>query len=518
MKMLRLFFVLLLAALVVPVVIPVGHAGAEEYTEDYYFYPTGAHWSGQDSYHWKDPTDWTTHWSLVDDPYNSPDDGTTRIYASLSSGQVGSAEFYLSDTTGSMTGTITGVYLVIRSKVGSSSNVRGGLHLDEQNKWVWGGYTGQSADYNTTTLDFTTNKPGGGSWCWDDIDELVIDLNGYNKPYVTQTYIHVTADYGDSPVGATLDAGNISSSGAELRGKVLYDGGDPCQFRFKYQVYGTYYYTDWSGFDYETGNETATQVEFTSSTPVTYRVEVVNTHDDSFGGWLSFTTLSESAPHLPVIQSDRVRVYWNTVADEWVLESFNTLTDDGNLDTVAGFQIREDGTEEWFELWGLGSCTGQTCGTCSNIIYHTGDKVNVNNWCSELDILEFHTYEVRAMAQNLLGFGYGAILHTAEVPADGTGDVDDDDDDGFNPWDWSNIFPDMGGLGKGVLGVILTILGTVMVGSFLGGKGGSIPLIITAGGLVTIFTMIDWFPDWIIILIAVGLGLAFFVKITSGGK
>jgi hypothetical protein len=189
---------------------------------------------------------------------------------------------------------------------------------------VWGtfspppkGYGGEDYDWLGSSLpnpdpvrDFNsfnphTYSPSHCYWLPIVLESLSSEFSiwslNFQLPLVIRTdyasgglYVSIYAS-SDAPTGLqvkTLGAVNIGRACATLFGQVVNDGGQPCQYRFRYkQSGGSYLYTPWTGSVTSGQYFNETVADLSPGTTYHFVAEAKNTTGESTGTEQSFTTL-----------------------------------------------------------------------------------------------------------------------------------------------------------------------------------------------------------------------------------
>ena len=104
------------------------------------------------------------------------------------------------------------------------------------------------------------------------------------------------------PSVETRDATDVDSKNAQLNGKIIYDGDESCQIRFRYKEEtdsSWIYPTDWTG-EYRTGQVFDKTIhDLNPSTTYNFQAGAKNSNDESWGETLSFTTKQNTPPKKP---------------------------------------------------------------------------------------------------------------------------------------------------------------------------------------------------------------------------
>lgn len=299
----------------------------------------------------------------------------------------------------------------------------------------------------------------------------------------------------DSPVGIALDATDVGAKSATLNGHVVWDGGSFVTALFEYSGGG-------SG-----GNETVSglvtdddfSVEVTGLIPSNWYVYwIVFTNDtgEYYSNLIHFETASTTETDVPIAETNDV-----SNLGETSVRLNGRVRYDGGLDCVVGFEWRVSGAGSWLDGWNP---------------VHGGYLRTDESFSGDLaDLQRNTTYEYRAQVKNSLGTGYGDIktfktpYATAPTPTPGTGIV---------PGSWGIWLSGTSSNVKLLIAIVVTIGLMVIVATKLK-QATSSGIVVVGTGLACViaFTIFGWYPGWVIVLVAVAMGLGLLFLITRGG-
>lgn len=300
------------------------------------------------------------------------------------------------------------------------------------------------------------------------------------------------------PVAIVLEPGNVTDREADLWGKIVWDG--------NWEEYCWATLGWWSEVDegmYEIpGNVTTgeyiyyTVDDLVPGTEYQAWAMVENEMGRYWSEPVSFQTDDAYEVYAPEAETLLGETYDTSSGGVWNygLRLKGRVAYDGELDCLGSFQYRVDGEEAWIS------------GGLSVTVYETDDEFSA----LITGLVQDTTYEYRAKVQNSVGTGYGEILElstsslafttpTPTVP----GGVDI-----LEPFD---VVGALGATGKAILGVVITAVLCIMCARV---ALPTIIVVLVALAGVIVFTVLGWFPGWIIILVAVGLALGIFIKVT----
>jgi hypothetical protein len=119
--------------------------------------------------------------------------------------------------------------------------------------------------------------------------------------------IESTNNLVEKPIVETFSATSITGKSATFSGKLIYDGGEPCQLRFKYHRYRNFVngnqYTQWTDASYMTGDEYSTDVNDLSSGYWEIWLIAKNSAGETIGNRQTFIAkeLPPDQPDIPII-------------------------------------------------------------------------------------------------------------------------------------------------------------------------------------------------------------------------
>ncbi|GAI46405.1 unnamed protein product, partial [marine sediment metagenome] len=108
-------------------------------------------------------------------------------------------------------------------------------------------------NWYTTFNQWNTNPKTSSAWTFAELAGLQIGINlkAYTNPlgHVDVAEVWLYIDFtGVAPTVTTQAATNIQATTARLNGQIADDGGEACQYRFRYKkLGGSYVYTTWAG-------------------------------------------------------------------------------------------------------------------------------------------------------------------------------------------------------------------------------------------------------------------------------
>lgn len=395
------------------------------------------------------------------------------------------------------------VYFYVKVTVGNESDTYGP-------QYTWG-----YPSYHDFVFELE-DVPGGSGWTDEQISAVFVEvygphIPGYVEPFISHMSIDVVmSDEHGAPVGSNPGAGDIQDYTADLRGYCIWDGnpesGDTTAV--------FYWYDQWNqegnitySTDIDSGEYFSVELTTVPVTTYSYWFVMSNVHGNYTSPLTYFTTEEGTTGQIPTVLSVLTEAMWRDDIEGypegtgWV-NFVGKVIDDGGQNCLWGFAWREVGGETWLEVefdeGGQYRNTGETF--AQNVV---GFEKNTS-------------YEWKARARNSLGIGYGAVKTfgigsvpgvPVPSPSPGVPNVP------LIPDDWGEWLEGLGSIGLALLGIVITIVSCLGVARF---RGGTIVVLITAVGLTVGFTVLGWYPGWIILLTAVALGLGLFFMLNRG--
>lgn len=354
---------------------------------------------------------------------------------------------------------------------------------------------------------YSSNSAGGGYY-WKvgeycDPGDYVSYTNqpvGYAYAYGYTAYPVVTG----APVCEILDAGNVTSTTALLRGHITWDGNSTgnCSAVFTYSGGGQ---EETVSYGYVTSGET---IEYYVPGLIphnwyVYWMVVSNEYGECWSDdVIHFETLPATEASVPVAE---------TLAATLVTDDSAHLNGrvryDGELDCVVGFQYRLQGSSTWLNGW------NPTDGG----LWNTDDY-----FAADLTALQHNeTYEFRAQVKNSLGTAYGSTLTfitvygVAHTPAPDGGVGFED----LIPSSINHYFQNWSPMVKMILAIILTVGGMAILAVKTPRAKASGLAVGAYGGLATIgFLIAGWYPQWVLILLGAIVGVLLLLILLGGRK
>ena len=273
-----------------------------------------------------------------------------------------------------------------------------------------GELTINNENWYTTFNTWNTNPKTSAAWTFAELADLQIGINlkAYTNPLgsvqVAEVWLYIDYTPGVvAPTVTTLAATNIQAATARLNGQISNDGGEACQYRFRYKKSGgAYSYTTWTGAK-TTGQTFYENISGLDKKSLYYfNAQAKNSAGVSdWGGELSFTTLATT----PVVTTQAVSDIGPT-----------TATGHGNITDIGGE-----------------NCTKR--GVCWNT---TGNPTVADSKSEETDsfgtgaferamtgLTPGQLYYVRAYAYNSAGYGYGGQVEFTTKTYYATGYIGD---------------------------------------------------------------------------------------------
>lgn len=312
------------------------------------------------------------------------------------------------------------------------------------------------------------------------------------------------------PGGYALPPIAKTATTASMYAECTADGGLATSATFYWQGTGMY-----SPSTLSMGNVTAGEYfsgNLTGLIPATvywYWVDFTNSSGTYLSNTVYFQTLVSGTPDVPIVQTLAATFVTNSSAQ---LNGF--LAYDGNLDCYLGFQWRKQGDTTWTQnMHGMSGAWPFT----SYATYRSPQSYS--NTLSGLAIDT--TYEYRALAMNGLATTgvYGNITtfttgHAAGVtPSPGSGLIPPD----LVPPGIKTFFDKLGSNLKLIIAVLVTIGAMILVGLKVKAKSASILVVGMGSACVLIFTVLSWYPPYVIILVAGVIALGIFLTLQGRG-
>lgn len=312
-----------------------------------------------------------------------------------------------------------------------------------------------------------------------------------------------------TPYGVTTAASDVGSFSATLNGHIISDGNRTTTVSFHYETCPTY--DEWenptcAAYDVTVGNYTSGEdasIEVTDLAPGNdYRYYMVLSN--SLGNYtcntIEFTTTTELTPDTPIVYTLPIHY-----ADTYVLAR-GILLWDGNLDCVTGFQYKvHGGGGNWTEVYNYAT----TSATPTMQIHHSGEEFIKSLYT----LTRYTNYDLRAFAKNSLGYGYGQTIIIGSGPQTAAP----------TPTPWNPILPwGVGSLGSNAK-LIIAILGTigamVLVSGWTRAHKASLLVVFGVGfAAVIVFTVLGWYPIYVIILTGGIVALMVLLQIQRAGS
>lgn len=311
---------------------------------------------------------------------------------------------------------------------------------------------------------------------------------------------------GSLPYGIAIDPSDVTATSATLNGLCTWSGGSGANATFVWQesglapvevdmgAVGTGEYFDaaisglapeslhWFYVKFENGGG-----NYSSNTKFFYTLA---------GG-------GPSAPMVVTVPADHV-----TSSSAWMQ---GYLAYDGELECFGGFDLRVQGASTWIRSWYA----------FTNVWPFNTDRPlrSPVTFCVAVSNLAIDTtYEYRALAKNSLtepAVVYGDTLTfttghvTVGTPTPGPGIE-------LPPW---LTFPfSISNTVKTILGIIFTVAGMILIVFGVRSTGGMLAAAAYGLGMTIVFTVIGWYPLWIILLIGAIVGLLTFLIVLGGRK
>lgn len=304
---------------------------------------------------------------------------------------------------------------------------------------------------------------------------------------------------GSSPYGIALDATNITDTSATIEGLCTWSGGSGANATFVWQE------TGYAPVEIDMGSvATSEYFEAAISGLVPESLHWFYVKFENGGGNYSsntifFYTLASGGPSAPTVETLAADHVTSTSA--WMQ---GYLAYDGELECFGGFDLRVQGAPTWIRSW-YAFTNVWPFNTDRPLRSPTTFVVAVSNLAIDT------TYEFRALAKNSLtepAVVYGDILTfttghvTVATPTAGPGIE-------LPPW---LTFPfSISSTVKTILGIIITVVGMVFIVFVIRSTGGMLAAAAFGLGMTIIFTVIGWYPLWIILLIGAIVGLITFL-------
>jgi len=314
-----------------------------------------------------------------------------------------------------------------------------------------------------------------------------------------------------SALGSALPATSITSDSAQMNGHCIADGNLTTSATFYYAGGGISSGAPESvsaGVVISGEDFNATLSSLYPDTLYWYWIGLTNSAGTTLSNTVYFQTLATSGPDVPRVETLPASFVSDTSA-----ELNGMLFYDGKLDCYLGFRWRVQGSSTWNE-----SMLGTT-GEWPFVHYQT--YRSPQPMVGTLTGLSPDTsYEYQALAKNGLATSgvYGnttsfTTLHAPGVtptptPAGGGGL-------GLPPW-LSAWLDKLSGNVKTIFAVLITVLSMILVGAKVKTKSTGLLIAGVGAGWVVIFTMIGWYPSYVIIIIGGIIGLAILFKIQGG--
>lgn len=301
-----------------------------------------------------------------------------------------------------------------------------------------------------------------------------------------------------APVGVALDATSIGAKSATLNGHCIWDGNAPTTALFMWGGAG-------SEGNVTYGIVTSDQdfsVNLTGLVPsnwYVYWIVLTNAYGDSWGNLIHFETGATTETDVPIAETNDV-----SNLGETSVRLNGRVRYDGGLDCVVGFQYRINGSGTWIDGWnpvrgGYWRTDEMFSGDLTNLPHNT-------------------TYQYRAQVKNALGTGYGDIkTFTTRYGMAPTPTATSTAIPGI-PGDWLEWLSNIAGHFKLIIALGATVIAMVAVGVKVKSKAVTILVIGIGAACVIGFSVIGWYPPYVIILIGGVIGLLILLIVAGGRK
>lgn len=295
-----------------------------------------------------------------------------------------------------------------------------------------------------------------------------------------------------APYGVTLAASNIDPQSATLNGHVVSDGNTTTTASFIYRTCPTY--DEWENpvcaeysvevGDFSSGDDVSVGVTgLAPGATYEYNLFLSNSQGNYTCNEIEFTTDTEPNPAVPIVYTLPVHY------EETYVLARGLLLWDGNLDCTTGFQYKVHGSSgNWTQVYNYAT----TSTTPTMQIHHSGEE-----FIKSLYMLTRYTdYDLRAFAQNALGYGYGQtiVIGSGSQTAAPTATP-------WNPnlpWNLGNFSVNT----KLIIAIVCTIGAMILVSSRTKDHKASLIVVFGVGfASVIVFTVLGWFPIYVIILV-----------------
>lgn len=272
------------------------------------------------------------HWDKVDEAV--ADDFSTFLWTTN--------QFYERDLydipASSGSGTINFIKIYFRATCGGEGYARSALKV--------GGtaYNGSAktltGDFETYSQQYTVNPADSQPFEWADIDAMQIGVSMRSpdsEAMCTQVYVEIDYTSITEPVATTEEEiyPYIEDTTVRLRGSVADDGGEACQYRFKWWESGEpVNYTTWTGSVGTTDWFWENIEDLKYSTLYCAQAQIRNSeYTSDFGDSECFTTNPIPVPDAPTNVQATDGIYTNLVRITWTKSEHAT-----------GYQVYRDGT------------------------------------------------------------------------------------------------------------------------------------------------------------------------------
>jgi hypothetical protein len=309
------------------------------------------------------------------------------------------------------------------------------------------------------------------------------------------------------PYGVTQAASDIVARSASLNGHCISDGNATTTAYFHYWSCPTGVPSECASYDAYagaaiSGQDISQTVYLAPETEYSYYLFLSNSAGNFTANTVSFETLAEETTSAPIVYTLPMAAYLEFPVARGL------LLYDGNLACTAGFQYRKVGISEW---------TTVTCGgTYDPDIGWVADIYSSPAvfWKALNDLARYTNYEVRAWAHNIDGYGYGEIIMVGSGSQPG----------GATPTGtpWFPVIPGLPALSdtlKLILALVITISAMFLVSmASKQAKGATIVVVAVGIGCVVVFSLLGWFPRYVLVLVGGVIALLILLSLNKGGN
>ena len=377
----------------------------------------------------------------------------------------------------------------------------GGLECQGYFQWGGGGWA-QSFEFidglwvgNITSFTLTELQPATQYWVKFCVRNVYTSHCGDTLSFTTKAEV---------PVGETFEIRNVTNNSATVVGHVI-DAGSWTEFCRGYLGIVGYPEGDhqWliPGDMATDGVYSYTFGNLTPAKTYSYFFWMENEHGSYWpsGTLPTFETSAGVVNAPPIAWTGLVT---QAVGATSVTVTLNGYIDyDGRVDCVGGFEYKRTASPGW--TW-----------VENTTILHRGDwYAFTTTWAKGT------SYDYRAVVRNYLGNGTGNLrnLITGGVMSVATPTSTPGTGISLPPWVLPLNF-NLTLLEKNISGIVITVLGMVLIVAFIRSTGGMLAAAAFGIGMTFVFTIIGWYPMWIILLIGAIVGLVTFLLLLSGKK